>query len=116
MYKHDASSTVDFLVSTSDISDIHISQAQHYLNEGVERIYMIDQESEATDSSRTEFVLGGTALRLEHVFPNVTTHVLSPPLADITTSHDVVKKQSGITHLSVSNMVWTYTVQAPPEK
>ena len=84
--------------------------ARHYLGEGVEHFYMIDQETVHTRGARR--VLGSTAAALEAALPNVTTHVFNPPLASAQVSRNSVKwakKTVGVGHMSVANMPNMYT-------
>jgi hypothetical protein len=79
-----------------------VRKARHYLAEGVEHIYMIDQVSYRDGSGQLQ--LGRTARELELRIPNRTKHIMSPPLASEETVNQIIGKTK-ITHLSVSNMV-----------
>ena len=89
--------------------------ALHYLAEGVEHIYVIDQATTTTPSSRVTKKnsnriksLGPTARVLQRALhPNVTTFVAPPPLASRAESRSAAQYASvhGLTgHLSVANM------------
>mmetsp|Transcript_38997 Transcript_38997/g.50425 ORF Transcript_38997/g.50425 Transcript_38997/m.50425 type:complete len:321 (+) Transcript_38997:90-1052(+) len=95
-----------------DEKDLIEEWARHYLSEGVERFYMIDQESYWVQNNRQQnghqqrMILGKTAQELERIIPNKTTHFVAPSFADMSESKHAVNNEAGNerSHLSVANM------------